>query len=115
MELAGTPAEGASASGVAAKSHEVDVAPSGGAYVRSGADDAATDGTPYVIDTKAQKYPLIGPDVAPYIGYGDSAAPVVPNRATIWPGVSCAIRGCSRRFYSTDTALRLRGCTRGWI
>ena len=38
-----------------------------------------TDGTPYVIDTKAQKYPLVGPDVALYIGYGDSAAPVVPN------------------------------------
>ena len=79
VELAGTPQEAASATEVGPKSHEVDVAPSGGAYVRSGADDAATDGTPYVVDTKAQKYPLIGPDVALYIGYGDSAAPVVPN------------------------------------
>ena len=64
---------------VGPRSHEVDVAPAGGAYVRSGADDAATDGTPYVIDTKGQKYALIGPTSPCYIGYGDSAAPVVPN------------------------------------
>jgi hypothetical protein len=79
VAMAGTPGEAAAATGIGRKNHEVDVAPSGGAYVRSGADEAATDGTPYVIDTKAQKYPLIGPDVALYIGYGDSAAPVVPN------------------------------------
>jgi hypothetical protein len=77
--LAGSPAEGLAATDIGPKSHEVDVAPSGGAFVRAGADDAATDGTPYVIDTKAQKYPLLGPDVAPSIGYGDSAGPVVPN------------------------------------
>jgi hypothetical protein len=79
VRLAGTPGGEAAATGIGPQSHEVDVAPSGGAYVRSGADEAATDGTPYVIDTKAQKYALVGPDVALYIGYGDSAAPVVPN------------------------------------
>jgi hypothetical protein len=79
VRLAGTPRGEVAATGIGRNSHEVDVAPSGGAYVRSGADVAATDGTPYVIDTKAQKYALIGPDVALYIGYGDSAAPVVPN------------------------------------
>ena len=30
---------------------DVEVQPAGGAYVQSGADDAATDGTPYVIDS----------------------------------------------------------------
>lgn len=79
VRLAGTPRGEAAATGIGPQSHEVVVAPSGGAYVRAGADEAATDGTPYVIDTKAQKYALVGPDVAPYIGYGDSAAPVVPN------------------------------------
>jgi type VII secretion protein EccB len=79
VRLAGTPADDVAATGIGPRSHEVDVAPSGGAYVRSGADEAATDGTPYVIDTKAQKYQLVRPDVATYIGYGDSAAPVVPN------------------------------------
>ncbi len=79
VRLAGTPRGEVAATGIGPQSHEVDVAPSGGAYVRSGADEAATDGTPYVIDTKAQKYQLVGPDVALFIGYGDSAAPVVPN------------------------------------
>ena len=44
--------------------HDVEVQPAGGAYVQSGADDAATDGTPYVIDSAAYKYELIGPEVA---------------------------------------------------
>jgi Type VII secretion system ESX-1, transport TM domain B len=78
VRLAGTPGGDVAATGIGRNSHEVRVAPSGGAYVRSGSAEAAPDGTPYVIDTKAQKYAL-GPDVALSIGYGDSAAPVVPN------------------------------------
>ena len=39
-----------------AERHDVDVEPAGGAYVLSGGDDAAPDGTPYVIDAKGAKY-----------------------------------------------------------
>lgn len=53
--------------------------PAGGAFVQSGADDAATDGTPYVIDSAGYKYELIGPEVPSYIGYGETKAPVVPS------------------------------------
>ena len=60
-------------------SHDVEVQPAGGAFVQSGADDAATDGTPYVIDSAGYKYELIGPEVPGYIGYGETRAPVVPS------------------------------------
>ncbi|WP_457206802.1 type VII secretion protein EccB [Nocardioides sp. P5_C9_2] len=98
VKLAGTPRGEVAATGIGPNSHEVDVAPSGGAYVRSGADEAATDGTPYVIDTKAQKYALVGPDVALYIGYGDSAAPVVPNTWLEFfeEGTSLSVNGARR-------------------
>jgi hypothetical protein len=58
--------------------HDVDVAPSLGAYVLSGSDDAATGGTPYVVDTKGEKY-LLGPLVPTYIGYEDVVPPLVPS------------------------------------
>ncbi|MCF6378079.1 type VII secretion protein EccB [Nocardioides KLBMP 9356] len=58
--------------------HDVDVEPSAGAYVLSGSDDAATSGTPYVIDTKGEKYQL-GPMVPTYIGYEDVTPPLVPS------------------------------------
>ena len=77
--LATEPAADASPEGLGAGRHDVDVEPGGGAYVLSGSDGAATDGTPYVIDAKGTKYSLVGPLVPSYIGYGDSAAPVVPN------------------------------------
>ena len=58
--------------------HDVDVEPSAGAYVLSGSDDAATSVTPYVIDTKGEKYQL-GPMVPTYIGYEDVVPPLVPS------------------------------------
>ena len=53
--------------------------PAGGDIVQSCADDAATDGTPYVIDSAGYKYELIGAEVPGYLGYGDTEAPVVPS------------------------------------
>lgn len=58
--------------------HDVEVAPSAGAYVLAGSDAAADGGTPFVIDTKGEKYEL-GPSVPTYIGYGDVAPPLVPS------------------------------------
>ena len=58
--------------------HAVDVEPSAGAYVLSGSDAAADGGSPYVIDTKGEKYAL-GPAVPEYIGYADVDPPLVPS------------------------------------
>jgi hypothetical protein len=58
--------------------HDVEVEPSAGAYVLAGSDEAADGGTPYVIDTKGEKYEL-GPYVPTYIGYEDVAPPLVPS------------------------------------
>ncbi len=58
--------------------HDVEVAPSAGAYVLAGSDEAAAGGTPYVIDTKGEKYEL-GPAVPTYIGYEDVLPPLVPS------------------------------------
>ena len=58
--------------------HDVDVEPSAGAYVLAGSDEAADGGTPYVIDTKGEKY-LLGPLVPTYIGYEDVVPPLVPS------------------------------------
>ncbi|QIK74670.1 type VII secretion protein EccB [Nocardioides piscis] len=69
----------ASPEGLGVGRHAVEVQPSGGAYVQSGADAQASEGTPYVIDSAGYKYELVGPDVPDYIGYADVAAPVVPN------------------------------------
>ena len=78
--LGSEPTEDASSEDVAPGSHEVDVDPSGGAYVLSGGETATEgggDGMPYVVDAKGFKYALIGPLVAEYIGYGGYDAPVV--------------------------------------
>lgn len=79
VQLADAPDEGASGADIDAGTHDVEVQPSGGAYVRSGADDASDDGSPYVIDAAGYKYPLVGPEVPEYIGYGSTDAPLVPN------------------------------------
>lgn len=79
VALADEPTGDASAEGLGAGRHDVEVQPAGGAYVQSGADDAATEGTPYVIDSAGYKYQLIGPEVPGYIGYGETSAPVVPS------------------------------------
>lgn len=69
----------ATAQGLAEGGHDVEVQPAGGAYVQSGADDAATEGTPYVIDSAGYKYELVGPEVPGYLGYASTDAPVVPS------------------------------------
>lgn len=79
VALADDPTGDASPEGLASGRHDVEVQAAGGAYVQSGADDAATDGTPYVIDSAGYKYELIGPEVPDYIGYGSTKAPVVPS------------------------------------
>lgn len=71
--------DGAGAEGIARGEHVTEVAPAGGAYVRAGSSLGATEGSPYVIDAKGDKYPLLGPDVATFLGYAEVTAPVVPN------------------------------------
>ena len=61
VSLATNPTGLADPTGIGSGRHDVDVEPSAGAYVLSGSDEAAPGGTPYVIDTKGQKYALIGP------------------------------------------------------
>ena len=78
VTLATNPTGTADPSGISRGSHVVDVEPSAGAYVLSGSDAAADGGTPYVIDTKGEKYAL-GPQVPTYIGYGDVEPPLVPS------------------------------------
>lgn len=77
VTLATNPTGAADPSGIDRGSHEVDVDPSGGAYVLSGAGEGADDGTRYVIDTKGSKYALVGSAVPGYIGYGDVQPPQV--------------------------------------
>lgn len=79
VALAINPTGPASSADVPRGRHEVDVAPSGGAYVLSGSEDSVGEGSPYVIDTKGQKYALFGSVVPDYIGYGEVGPPVVPS------------------------------------
>lgn len=79
VSLATNPTGSADPTGIGPGRHDVDVAPSAGAYVLSGSDEAAPGGTPYVIDTKGQKYALIGASVPEFIGYGAVSPPLVPS------------------------------------
>lgn len=79
FSLATNPTGMADPSEVGAGRHEVDVEPSAGAYVLVGSGQAADAGMPYVVDTKGEKYALIGPEVPDYIGYGDVEPPMVPS------------------------------------
>ena len=79
VSLATNPTGSADPTGIGAGRHDVDVEPSAGAYVLSGSDAAADGGTPYVVDTKGQKYELIGAAVPDYIGYGTVEPPLVPS------------------------------------
>lgn len=78
--------------------HEVVVTASGGAYVKAGADVASTEGTAYVIDAKGAKYPLVGPQVAAYIGYGEATPILVPSSWTRFfaDGVPLSLNGARR-------------------
>lgn len=79
FSLATNPTGPADPSEVGAGRHEVDVAPSAGAYVLVGSGQAADTGTPYVVDTKGEAYALIGPEVPDSIGYADVEPPLVPS------------------------------------
>ncbi|MET0825377.1 MAG: type VII secretion protein EccB [Acidimicrobiales bacterium] len=79
VSLATNPTGAADPAEVTSAHHEVDVEPSAGSYVLSGSDAAADGGTPYVIDTKGEKYALLGPLVPQYIGYADVDPPLVPS------------------------------------
>jgi hypothetical protein len=78
VSLATNPTGAADPAEVGAGRHEVAVEPSAGAYVLSGSDESADSGTPYVIDTKGEKYGL-GPRVPEFIGYADVDPPLVPS------------------------------------
>lgn len=78
VTLASNPTGAADPADVTAGRHDVDVEPSAGAYVLSGSDASADGGSPYVIDTKGEKYAL-GPAVPDYIGYADVEPPLVPS------------------------------------
>jgi hypothetical protein len=79
VTLATNPTGAADPAGIAAGRHDVDVEPSAGAYVLSGSDDSDDAGSPYVIDTKGEKYELIGTAVPDFIGYADVEPPLVPS------------------------------------
>ncbi|RYB93857.1 hypothetical protein EUA93_05480 [Nocardioides oleivorans] len=79
VSLATNPTGAADPEDVSPGRHDVDVQPSAGSYVLAGSDEAALDGTPYVIDTKGEKYELVGPSVSDYIGYGEVVPPLVPS------------------------------------
>jgi hypothetical protein len=79
ISLATNPTGAADPAGVRAGRHEVDVEPSAGAFVLSGSGEPADEGSPYVIDTKGEKYALHGSLVPQYIGYGDVDPPLVPS------------------------------------
>jgi hypothetical protein len=77
--------------------HDVDVAPSAGAYVLSGSEDSTEGGTAYVIDTKGEKYGL-GPQVPEFIGYADVQPALVPSTWLTFfqPGVSLTTNSARR-------------------
>lgn len=98
VALGTNPTAPASAARVRPDRHEVDVAPSGGAYVLSGSEDSAADGSPYVIDSLGQKYQLWGAAVPGYIGYGEVDPPVVPSTWLEFfePGVALSTNAARR-------------------
>lgn len=57
---------------------EAGVAPGRGAYVRVGGWGGRVRGSPYVVDAAGVASAVVGPDAVERLGYGDTAAPVVP-------------------------------------
>jgi hypothetical protein len=98
FSLATNPTGAADPAEVRPGRHAVDVEPSAGAYVLSGSGQAADSGSPYVVDTKGEKYELIGPEVPDYIGYGDVDPPLVPSAwmAFFEPGVPLSTNAARR-------------------
>ena len=77
VALALVPALSAAAVRLTSTTYTVDEG--AGAYVLSGGWDQSVGGEPYLIDPKGQRYPLVGPDTAERLGYGDYAVPNVPD------------------------------------
>jgi hypothetical protein len=98
VSLATNPTGAADPTDIAAGSHDVDVEPSAGAYVLSGSDESTDGGQPFVIDTKGEKYELIGPEVPDFIGYGAVEPPVVPSYWMVFfePGVPLSTNSARR-------------------
>lgn len=69
---------------------DVAVDAGGGAYVLAGDWDDTTGGDPHLIDAKGERYPLVGVDTPRLLGYGDYAAPHVPDSwlELFWEGVA---------------------------
>ena len=57
----------------------MDVITGGGAYVLSGSWADTVAGSPFIVDSNGVSYPLVGPEAADKLGFGDFAAPVVPD------------------------------------
>ena len=70
---------GASPMDVTGDSRSVAVQAGRGAYVLSGDWGETSGGSPFVVDAKGQAYPLVGPEVAERLGYGDHPASIVPD------------------------------------
>jgi hypothetical protein len=99
VSLAHRPRGQADPEGVSRRRHSVFVEPSRGAYVLSGSGESTADGgTAYVIDSKAQRYALVGPQVPVRLGYGSVVPPLVPAAWTDFfePGVPLSLNAARR-------------------
>lgn len=79
VRIAQNPTGDASAELVVPGRRSVTVDDGAGAYVLSGGWDQAVGGEPHLLDAKGQRYPLVGADTAALLGYGEYAAPHVPD------------------------------------
>lgn len=78
--LLGTnPGDTARASGIPPTEHRSTVSPGRGAYVLAGGWDDRVYGAPYLIDAKAKRYSLEGPDVPDRLGYADVPVALAPD------------------------------------
>ena len=79
VQLGVRPDPEASSVGVPPRQRSVDVITGGGAYVLSGSWADTVAGSPFIVDSNGVSYPLVGPEAADKLGFGDFAAPVVPD------------------------------------
>ena len=69
----------ASSVGVPPGQRSVDVITGGGAYVLSGGWADTDDGSPFIIDSNGASNPLVGPEAADKLGFGDFPRPWCPT------------------------------------
>lgn len=77
--LVTAPAEDASAAGTGRRTRNVVVDEGAGAYVLAGGWEVGGDRAPHLVASDGVRYPLVGPDAASRLGYGDYPAPQVPD------------------------------------